>query len=127
MFSIFKKEPTESESINYCRLLANRAFIDLTYVQGDPKFIIKVDQVGATIAPYMKQRKAIAAFVEIVEDRIFREFPANQAEDLGLPAELMDESETNFNGCYRVVGSSEMKGLFKWRFTGNSELLIENI
>jgi hypothetical protein len=128
MFSIFKKAPDEDESIFICGFLAHKAEIDLLYRDGVPLFLIKVDHVKGKIAPHIKCRKALHAFVERVESRIAEEFPSSQAEDLGLPVELLEDSTEDITFCERLaVSDSEKRGLFKWSFTKDSRLLIECI
>ena len=124
MFSFFKKKPTESEAIVYGKGLAKRAVLDVAFQDGIPTFVIVVDQPGSGIAANFEHRQAMAEFIAVIEERVIREFPADPNEYLGLPAEILGDRSDEFKQARRVVGSSESKGLFQWRYDKNSIIQI---
>jgi hypothetical protein len=124
MFSFFKKKPTETEAIAYGKGLAKRAVLDVAFQDGTPTFVIVVDQPGVGIGANFEHRQAIAEFIAVIEKRIIDEFPSDPNEYLGLPADILGDRSYEFKQARRVVGSSESKGLFQWRYDKNSVIQI---
>lgn len=201
MFSIFKREPTEAEAIQYCQALAKESLLDVAYSDGEPTFVIAVRVTGKAAAPYLlKFRSAMSAFIEVMEQRILGEFPSDPTEKqltaddpplyrgpveifayrdgqttgyarlhpvterwtvftlkpgttvlkdgnyVDVSVERLDEARAilmrvgdelmekrnglrvgKFDLALRVVGSSELKGMFRWRYTDEGKLLIESV
>jgi hypothetical protein len=114
VFGFLKRKPSESESITYCKALGAAAVIEPVLEQGlHVGFLIRVDETGASLAPYFQYDAARSAFVHVVEDRVesndFEQMVPNRS-TLGLPP-LADDGRQR---AVRVVLGRNDTSLMQW-------------
>lgn len=124
MFSLFKKAPTEEQSMTFSKALARNAALDVTFKNGVPIFVVVVHDTGDKIKPHFENRKAMAEFISTIDDRILQEFPPDPSDYLGLPKDLLGDRSHEFREARRVVGYSNGYGIFQWRYDEKSVMHI---
>jgi hypothetical protein len=114
MFSMFRKPPSEAESIAICGDLARGADITLVLEAGEPKtLLINIGKTGASVVDYFKFQEAVSAFCNSIEARISSGDFDGADWNRDVPSEIAAMSRP-LSQAQRLVISSEFKKLFTW-------------